>query len=65
MKRILDEERCGITFKDRDPHDLARAIVEVYNSGFDYGGNGKKAVRGKYNWQEDEIRLIEVLQKCH
>jgi glycosyltransferase involved in cell wall biosynthesis len=63
MKRILDEEKCGITFKNGDAKDLAKAILEIRNSDFDYGKKGIHAVKNKYNWQEDERRLIKVIEK--
>ena len=61
MKKILEKDQCGITFRGGDAEDLARAVVKLYKSNFDFGGNGKKAVRRKYNWQEDEKNLIHVI----
>lgn len=61
MKKILEKNQCGITFKGGDAEDLARTVVEVYKSTFDFGVNGKKAVRRRYNWQEDEKKLIDVI----
>lgn len=61
MKKILEEEQCGITFRGGDAEDLARAVVEIYKSKFNYGERGKKAVRKKYNWQEDEKKLLHVI----
>lgn len=65
MKRILESENCGITFKSGDHRDLARAILEVYTSRFDYGKNALEAVRKKYNWKEDEKRLLRVMKTVH
>ena len=62
MKRILDQERCGITFKSGDAKDLAKAILEVKRSAVDYGGNGIRAVRTRFNWKEDEKELMKVIR---
>jgi len=63
MKRIVDEEQCGITFENSNADSLAKAILEVFNSNIDYGKNGEEAVRRKYNWREDEKRLCKALEK--
>jgi glycosyltransferase involved in cell wall biosynthesis len=63
LKRILNEEQCGITFKSGDVNDLARSIISIYGSHLDYGKNAINAVRKKYNWAEDEKRLFEVIGK--
>lgn len=63
LKRIITEEKCGIVFRSRDASDLARAIFQIYGTSFDYGGNGKHAVRHKYNWTIDEKRLLERLER--
>ena len=61
MKRILEKEQCGITFRGGDAEDLARAVVKIYKSNPSFGENGKKAVRRKYNWQEDEKKLLHLI----
>lgn len=63
MKRILDEEKCGIAFLSGNKDDLASAIHKIYSSRFDYGCNGKIAVQEKYNWEEDEKRLLLALNR--
>jgi glycosyltransferase involved in cell wall biosynthesis len=62
MKRILEEEKCGLTFRSGDDSDLSRIIVELNNSDNTYGSNGISAVKQKYNWDEDEKRLINVIK---
>jgi glycosyltransferase involved in cell wall biosynthesis len=62
MKRILEEEHCGLTFKSNNASDLIRIIIELYISENTYGKNGMNAVRMKYNWDEDEKRLINVIK---
>jgi glycosyltransferase involved in cell wall biosynthesis len=62
LKRILEEEHCGLTFKSDNASDLIRIIIELYTSENTYGKNGMNAVRMKYNWDEDEKRLINVIK---
>jgi len=61
MKRILEQEICGVTFKSGDPIELGRAIVSTYMSDVNYGMNGISAVKEKYNWAEDKDRLLKVI----
>jgi len=63
MKRVLEEERAGITFKSGDAADLAEAVLEIRHSAVDYGSNGMAAVRDKYCWSNDEKRLLEAVQQ--
>jgi len=62
MKRILDEEKCGITFESGNSKDLANSIVTVYKSSYNFGVNGINAVKTKYNWEEDAKRLVSVVE---
>jgi len=65
-KRIVEKERCGLVFKDRDPRSLSSAIIELYeNKEFckELGNRGKRAIESKYNWERESIKLIEVLNR--
>ena len=62
MKRIVAEERCGLTFKSGNAQDLARTIVELHETEFQYGARGAEAVKRKYNWEEDEKRLYTAVE---
>ena len=64
MKRVLEQERAGITFRSGDAEDLAQAVLQVRNSAVDYGCNGMAAVRDKYNWFHDEKRLLHAVLKA-
>lgn len=61
MKRILEEERCGTTFKSGNPKDLARVILEIHKKNNDFGQHGVDAVRKIYNWEEDSGRLLKAV----
>jgi glycosyltransferase involved in cell wall biosynthesis len=61
MKRVIEQERAGMTFCSGDPVDLARAVLQVRDGAPDYGANGMAAVRERYNWSNDERRLLEAV----
>jgi len=63
LERIVNETGCGLVFRDRDPESLARAVLEIHRSDTDYGGNGLRAFREKYNWEEDAKRLVGVVER--
>jgi glycosyltransferase involved in cell wall biosynthesis len=63
MKRVLEQERAGITFKSGDAADLANAVLQIRDSAVDYGSNGMAAVRNKYSWSNDEKRLLDAVQQ--
>lgn len=62
MKRILEEEKCGVAFKSGSSADLADAVIKLYNSDFDWGAHGINAVNIKYNWEQDEKRLLKAIE---
>jgi glycosyltransferase involved in cell wall biosynthesis len=62
MKRVLEETQAGITFVAGDRLDFVKNIEKIYASDFDYGKHGIKAIREKYNWENDERRLNNVIQ---
>jgi len=63
MKRILDEEGCGVTYRSGDADDMARAMLDVSASNIDRGINGIEAVQSKYNWAVAESKLINVVER--
>jgi glycosyltransferase involved in cell wall biosynthesis len=63
MKRILEGEKCGLVFRSGNATALAKTILEIYESDIDYGKNGKEAVTNKYNWENDEKRLVEAISR--
>lgn len=64
-ERIVREERCGVVFKEKDPEDLARAILMLEDQATreEMGQHGKDAVAKKYNWTVDEQRLFWALEE--
>jgi glycosyltransferase involved in cell wall biosynthesis len=64
LKRIVEEEKCGLAFKSGDADDLARVVVQMHSSKEAFGENGKSSVFAKYNWAEDTKRLLVAVDKC-
>jgi glycosyltransferase involved in cell wall biosynthesis len=64
-ERIVREWRCGVVFKEKDPEDLARAILMLEDQATreEMGQRGKEAVANKYNWTVDEKRLFWALEE--
>ena len=65
VERIVREEQCGVVFHEKDPEDLARAVVSlephaVRNA---MGLRGRKAIRERYNWAVDEESLYRALER--
>ncbi|OGW53450.1 MAG: hypothetical protein A2Y81_12360 [Nitrospirae bacterium RBG_13_43_8] len=61
IKRIIEEEKCGVTFEANNLNDFVNAVVRVYHDrGNSLGENGKRAVSKKYNWKEDSSILLKV-----
>jgi glycosyltransferase involved in cell wall biosynthesis len=66
-ERIVNDERCGLVFRDRDSDDLARAIIALSDPRLrdDVGRRGQDAVMTKYNWTWDEGRLLAALESSN
>ena len=63
LKRILEEEKCGLTFRSGDASDLARAVIGLQSSDSEFGRNGRAAVQAKYNWSRDAARLLSAVER--
>jgi glycosyltransferase involved in cell wall biosynthesis len=64
MARIVREERCGMVFTDRDPHDLARCVKGLAEPAVrrQMGQSGQAAIRRRYNWDHDSRVLVKTLE---
>lgn len=62
--RIVNEERCGIVFEDRNVEALARAIQHLTDESVreEMGRRGREAVMQRYNWTVDEQRLLRAME---
>jgi len=65
MERIVNENRCGLSYEDLNPADLAAKIVllEDVNLRRGLGENARKAITAKYRWDLDEKVLDKVMAK--
>ena len=63
MKRVLEEEECGLSYKSGEPSDLASTLIKLRRSNPIFGINGKRAVFEKYNWSHDGKRLLQVVKR--
>ena len=57
MKRIVSEYDCGLVFKSNDSVSLGECFAKPVDSDR-LGINALRAVREKYNWEQDEERLF-------
>lgn len=62
--RVVEEEQCGIVFKDNDIGDFIKAVQKLFDPDIRllYGSNGKKAIECHYNWMVDSKKLINTLE---
>jgi len=65
MMRIIKEEKCGKVFKSGNPIELADSVISLYNNTNEYGENGKNAVLDKYNWENEEKKLINIVKRVY
>jgi len=65
-KDIIYENKCGICVDPMDPSAIAKAInylIEHPDEARQMGENGRKAVLLKYNWAQEEIKLIKFYEQ--
>ena len=64
LKRIVEEEQCGLVFESGDPESFTKAIkFMIHNPTIarDMGQRGRKAVERKYNWDNDTLVLKNAI----
>jgi glycosyltransferase involved in cell wall biosynthesis len=64
VARIVMAEKCGLVFSDRDPKSFANAIISLSDQSVRHilGKRGRNAVLRKYNWTNDETRLLDTIE---
>ena len=65
MRRIVKENKVGVTFNPDDPQDIARAIEEIFEDPEKYREmreNSLKAVMEKFNWEIEEHKLLNLYE---
>lgn len=63
--RIVGQGGSGLVFRDRDPADLARLLLEFPGEPElrQMGERGRRAVEATYNWDRDSARLVTALER--
>jgi len=66
LKRVIEETNSGLVFEAGNEKELADKIIDLYkneNLRRELGKNGKKAVQGRYNWQKESRKLINLYRE--
>jgi len=62
-REIVEGNRCGLTVDPLDPRAIADAIcylIEHPDEAVEMGRRGRQAVEQKYNWRQEEMKLLEL-----
>jgi len=65
-KTFVEKEKCGICVNPLDEKEIKQALEEIltdFDLAKNMGMNGKKAVKNKYNWENEEKKLLDVYDK--
>ncbi|MBN4061581.1 MAG: glycosyl transferase [Flavobacteriales bacterium] len=65
-KEIIEGNDCGICVDPLSSKDICKAVEELLNDNekaMCKGGNGRKAVEEKYNWETEAKKLIALYEK--
>ena len=60
LKRIILETEAGLFYKTGNPENFAEKILEIASVNVKFGENGLRAVKEKYNWENDAKILINM-----
>ncbi len=66
MKRIVEEERCGLVFESGSVDSFVNAVTQLINNpsmAQEMGKRGLDAVSRRYNWEHDSLVLKEVIER--
>jgi glycosyltransferase involved in cell wall biosynthesis len=66
LKRIVSETGCGLVFRAGKHEELAEKLLELINDASkreEMGENGRRAVETRYNWDNEQKRLLLVYEK--
>lgn len=65
-KEIVECSECGICVNPESPKQISEAIAKIIENdeiAKQMGEKGVKAVKEKYNWANEEKKLIEIYSK--
>ncbi len=66
LKKLILNIGCGITVDPTNPEEIAKAIeylIEHPDEAKQMGENGRKAVLEKYNWENEEKKLLRIYEE--
>ena len=66
LKRIVEETDCGYIFEAENAKSLTNTIIYILNNKNELlikGTNGYHSIKNKYNWEEDQKILFQIIQK--
>ncbi len=64
-KEIVEANECGLTVDPLNPKEIAQAIEYLLNHSEErqkMGQNGRRAVREKYNWEQESKKLLKLYE---
>ena len=62
-RTIVEGSDCGVCVDPEQPAEIAKAIDHLVRDparAAEMGENGQKAIERKYNWPEEERKLVEL-----
>ena len=62
-KEIVEENNCGLAIYPDDVEEIKKAILyflDNIDAARQMGENGLKAVKDKYNWSTQEVKLVKL-----
>jgi len=65
-REIIEGNKCGVCVDPLKPESIAEAIDWIYENPIEaekMGKNGQKAVLEKYNWKNEEQKLLKIYEK--
>ena len=65
-KDIIDKNYCGMCVDPENPNEIAKAIEFILTNpekAKEMGQNGSRLVKEKYNWTNEELKLINIYKK--
>tara|TARA_B100000900_G_scaffold415898_1_gene447764 strand:- start:6661 stop:7761 length:1101 start_codon:yes stop_codon:yes gene_type:complete len=65
-KRMVEQANCGVVVNPKDSAAISEAVQELINNpekAEELGRNGWEVVRERYNWANEEEKLLNLYQK--
>lgn len=65
LARVGKETGCALVYRAGDVEGFAKAVIEIYKDrdlANKLGAAGQKAVKEKYNWQNDGLELLKLYE---